>query len=128
MADFTQEQIDDLASEALLLAPHAKMADLEADIKAKVHMPLAAQARFLQRVIDAFEARDLDKYLDKPVGQNGGNSGTPKPTKSNPWSAEGWNISAQGKLVTKLGEKKAQEVAEAAGCKIGSTRPNPSYN
>jgi hypothetical protein len=51
-----------------------------------------------------------------------------KPDKSNPFSKEGWNISGQGKLVLALGEKKAAQIAEAAGCHIGSTKFNPDYN
>jgi hypothetical protein len=128
MTDFTQEQIDELKSEALLLAPHGKMAELEADIKAKAHMPLAAQVRFLTRVIDAFEAADIAKYQPEPPKGSNGDNGNRRPDKSNPWSTAGWNTTHQGRLVVKLGEKKATQIAEAAGCKLGSTCPNPSFN
>ncbi|WMT75066.1 hypothetical protein [Bradyrhizobium sp. Ash2021] len=128
MADeTTQQTIDDLAHEARMLAPSGKVAELDADIKAKANMPLETQARFLRGVIDAFESADLAKYLPEPPRvQNDGSRR--RPEKTNPWSKEGWNISAQGKLVTTLGEKKAKEIAAAAGCKIGSTKFNPDYN
>jgi len=126
MAEITQDDIDALAHEARMLAPNGKLAELEADIKAKVHLPLEAQARFIRRVIDTFESADLAKYQPEPARVQ--NDGTRKrPAKTNPWSKEGWNVSAQGKIVTTMGEKKAAEIAEAAGCKIGSTKFNPDY-
>lgn len=51
-----------------------------------------------------------------------------KPAPTNPFSAAGWNITKQGQLVKALGVEKATEIAAAAGCKLGSTRPNPHYN
>jgi hypothetical protein len=42
---------------------------------------------------------------------------------NNPWSKEGWNITAQGTLVKQLGEKKAGEIAARVGSKIGATKP-----
>ena len=48
--------------------------------------------------------------------------------KSNPWSAEGWSLARQGDLVKTLGQEKAAAIAASAGCKIGSTRPNPKCN
>jgi hypothetical protein len=50
-----------------------------------------------------------------------------KPKSSNPWSKAGWNITAQGRLVSSLGDEKATAIAQAAGCKIGSTKPNPDF-
>jgi hypothetical protein len=128
MAAFTQEQIEDLKSEVLSLASPEKAAELETDIKSKANYSLDVQGRFLTRVRDAFEATQVDKYLDKPAAQTNGAGGNRRPEKSNPWSKEGWNVSAQGRLVTAIGEAKAAKIADAAGCKIGSTKPNPAYN
>jgi hypothetical protein len=42
---------------------------------------------------------------------------------NNPWSKEGWSLTKQGQVVTKLGAAKAAEVAAMAGAKIGDTKP-----
>jgi hypothetical protein len=124
----TQATVDTLADEARALAPSCKRAELDADLKARVHHPFETQARFLRGVISAFEAVDLAKYQpEQPKGALNGD-GTRKPDKSNPWSAKGWSLKEQGRLCTTLGEAKALQIAQAAGCRIGSTRPNPSYN
>lgn len=41
----------------------------------------------------------------------------------NPWSAEHWNVTAQGKIVNDLGMAKGEELAKAAGSFIGATKP-----
>ena len=41
----------------------------------------------------------------------------------NPWSADGWNMTAQGQYVRAHGTEKASRLAEAAGTKIGGERP-----
>jgi hypothetical protein len=46
-----------------------------------------------------------------------------KSRSTNPWSRQGWSITQQGKLIRALGIQKAGEIAKAAGCVIGSTRP-----
>jgi hypothetical protein len=51
-----------------------------------------------------------------------------KADAKNPWSAAGWNITAQGSIIKSLGPEKAASIARAAGCQIGATRPNPNYN
>lgn len=51
-----------------------------------------------------------------------------RPDASNPWCKLGWNISAQGRLVVALGAEKAAQIAASAGCRIGSTKPNPDFN
>lgn len=43
----------------------------------------------------------------------------------NPWSSENWSLTEQGNVVRVQGEEKAQKMAEAAGSKIGATRPTP---
>jgi hypothetical protein len=50
-----------------------------------------------------------------------------KPKASNPWSKEGWNVTAQGRLVQSIGFEKASAIAAAAGSKIGATKFNPDY-
>jgi hypothetical protein len=125
--NFTQQQIDDLAHEARLLAPEGRLADLDADIKAKANMPLNVQGRFLTRIIDAFEAKDLAKYLPAPAANNGNCNGR-RPDKSNPWSAEGWNVTEQGRIAKTLGTDKAISMAKSAGCKLGDTKPSPHYS
>lgn len=42
---------------------------------------------------------------------------------SNPFSAKGWNLTAQGQLVQTRGMEYAQRMAEAAGTKVGGARP-----
>lgn len=49
-------------------------------------------------------------------------------SNDNPWSAAGWNITAQGKIVRALGIDKAAAMAKSAGCKLGDVRPNPHHN
>jgi hypothetical protein len=124
----TQLTVDALASDARVLCPSGKIAELDADIKAREHHSLETQAVFLRGAIAAFVAVDLAKYQPEPPRGSQNSNGTRKPDKSNPWSAQGWHIGNQGKLIKSIGETKAAQIAEAAGCKIGSTRPNPTYN
>lgn len=42
---------------------------------------------------------------------------------NNPWSATGWNITAQGEFVRQHGEEKARQMAQAAGVTLGAVRP-----
>lgn len=41
----------------------------------------------------------------------------------NPWSAEHWNLTAQGAYAKQHGQEKAEKAAAAAGSKIGATSP-----
>jgi hypothetical protein len=43
--------------------------------------------------------------------------------KSNPWSADGWNLTAQGAFLKEHGQERAKAMAEAAGTTLGKTRP-----
>jgi hypothetical protein len=52
-------------------------------------------------------------------GAGGGNGAFP----NNPWSAETWNLTEQGRVIRSLGEQKAQQMAEAAGTTVGGLRP-----
>src|SRR6185312_11230060 len=62
-----------------------------------------------------------------PLSQGGGASGARGggnlSNKDNPWSAEGWNITKQGRYLTEYGEAKAAEMAMRVGSKIGATKP-----
>lgn len=51
-------------------------------------------------------------------GAGGGGSAGP-----NPWSKDGWNITAQGAYVNANGIEKATQMADRAGVKIGATKP-----
>jgi hypothetical protein len=44
---------------------------------------------------------------------------------ANPWSHDGWNVTEQGKFVTKFGQEKAEQMAKAAGTKLGGLKPQP---
>lgn len=58
----------------------------------------------------------------RPVSANDdGKSKTPDP--SNPWSKAGWNVTKQGALIKSIGLDKAAQIAKAAGCKVGDTKP-----
>jgi hypothetical protein len=54
----------------------------------------------------------------KGSGPGGGFGGGP-----NPWSAEGWNLTEQGKLLKQHGREKADVLAKAAGTTVGGQRP-----
>lgn len=61
-----------------------------------------------------------------PASQGGGSRGAGGAmgrNADNPWSAAGWNITAQGAYVTKHGAAKAAEAAASVGSKIGATKP-----
>lgn len=52
-------------------------------------------------------------------GQRGGGGG-----EANPWSAEGWNMTKQGEIFKK-DPTRAEQLAKAAGTKIGGSKPAP---
>jgi hypothetical protein len=56
-------------------------------------------------------------------GGSRGGSGGPSTGRDNPWSAEGWNITAQGQVVRSQGEAKASEMAARVGSRLGATKP-----
>lgn len=43
----------------------------------------------------------------------------------NPWSAEHWNLTEQGKVIREHGMTKGEELARLAGSRIGATKPTP---
>jgi hypothetical protein len=53
------------------------------------------------------------------AGGGGGEFGGDK----NPWSAGGWNLTEQGKVIREHGMTKAQELAKLAGSSVGATKP-----
>jgi hypothetical protein len=54
-------------------------------------------------------------------GPSGGGFGT-----GNPWTADGWNVTEQGKFLREHGKEKAEAAAKAAGTKLGAGRPQPA--
>lgn len=52
-------------------------------------------------------------------GSRGGQGGS---HTSNPWSAEGWNMTEQGRMYVK-DKAKAEQLAKQAGTTIGGPRP-----
>jgi hypothetical protein len=56
-------------------------------------------------------------------GAGGGNgSGIPGLAK-NPWTADNWNLTAQGQVVREHGSEKAMQIAKLAGSALGATHP-----
>jgi len=51
-------------------------------------------------------------------GNRGGGAGG-----SNPWSADGWNLTAQGAYLRAQGRERAEQMAKAAGSHVGATKP-----
>ena len=63
-----------------------------------------------------------------PASVGGGSGGGRGPTGNNagnPWSAEAWNITAQGAYIKQHGVEKAGQAAQSVGSKIGATKPTP---
>jgi hypothetical protein len=60
-----------------------------------------------------------------PQSQGGGAGGGRNfgDSEDNPWSAKGWSLTKQGQYVKEHGMAEAQKAAQAAGSKIGATRP-----
>lgn len=61
-----------------------------------------------------------------PPSQGGGSRGGGAPTgrhAENPWSREGWNITAQGRYMTAHGPEKSATAAASVGSKVGATKP-----
>lgn len=42
---------------------------------------------------------------------------------NNPWTNEHWNMTEQGKVVTELGQERAEVMAKSAGSSVGGMRP-----
>jgi hypothetical protein len=125
MAETTQEHVDDLKNTVRAIAPSGKIAEVDAVLKSKEHLPLSAQASFIGRLIQTFEDAELAPFQTAPKMQSDGSRR--RPDKTNPFSKEGWNVTNQSKLVKSIGLEKASQIAAAAGVKIGDTRPNPDY-
>lgn len=58
-------------------------------------------------------------------GANGSRANRTPGGGSNPWSAQGWNITQQGKFLKEHGREKAEQMARAAGTTLGGPRPQP---
>lgn len=57
------------------------------------------------------------------VGSGGKGSGGSGGFTTNPWSADGWNLTEQGRVLRELGADKAAQMAKAAGTTVGGRRP-----
>ena len=62
-------------------------------------------------------------WLPANVGGGAKGSGAGGASGSNPFSAKGWNLTAQGQLVQSRGMEYAERLASAAGTKVGGARP-----
>jgi hypothetical protein len=51
----------------------------------------------------------------------------PRDLSKNPFSKQGWSITAQGALVKSLGLDKANAIARSVGSHVGATKANPDY-
>jgi len=81
--------------------------------KGKLHRALHGDGEMLDRVLEKAKATGGKPALDDKSNK------TP-----NPWSAEHWNLGAQGRIVRSAGGMAlAQRMAEAAGVTVGATRP-----
>lgn len=61
-----------------------------------------------------------------PPSQGGGSRGAGAPlgkNADNPWSEAGWNVTDQGRYITKHGEAKAAEAAKSVNSRVGATKP-----
>lgn len=56
-------------------------------------------------------------------GARGGKGGRGLAGGKNPWSAENWNVTEQGKIIQQHGEEKAGQLARAAGSDLNAIRP-----
>jgi len=85
-----------------------------------------ARANGLPALEDVLQRSGLKpgQFLPAPTEKISGK----KAGKDNPWSAEAWNTTQQSRVYKTLGETKAKAIAAAAGCVLGSTKPNPAYN
>jgi hypothetical protein len=50
-------------------------------------------------------------------------SGSGGNLSGNPWSADSWNMTKQGQIIRSEGMEKAQQMAQAAGSKVGAIAP-----
>ncbi len=124
MADekITQGELDALKSLALQMVTGPKLQKLEVDLKNRESLSLENQASFVRRVIAKLEDAEVADYGPAPIKISGKKSAD-EDDSTNPWSSSAWNTTKQSALVKTLGEAKARQIANAAGCDLGSTRP-----
>jgi hypothetical protein len=84
------------------------------------------QAKFdaLARDYGLRDARDYRKGVTPGKAPDATAAAADKSKTPNPWSAEGWSITAQGR-VYRSDPNLAASLAESAGSKIGATKPPP---
>lgn len=78
---------------------------------------------------DVFLSEMQDKrphWWPKAVGGGaGGSANTFGAGGTNPWSADGWNMTRQGAYLKEHGKEKAEQMAKAAGTTLGGMKPAP---
>lgn len=57
------------------------------------------------------------------AGANGGAPGGSNLLANNPWSAQHWNLTEQGKVIKEKGEDQAKRIAASVGSHLGATKP-----
>jgi len=67
--------------------------------------------------------RERDWWPESKGGGAGGSGGGGGIIGSNPWTADGWNLTEQGKVLKGQGRDAAERLAKAAGTKVGGRRP-----
>lgn len=133
--EFVEATLDRWLTKQKSDKPHCfideKQADLE--LSAFSHGNMSARGRlvalhgegFATERAQAWGLKSLHDTRTKgksPFGKADANAGLQK-GQTNPWSAEGWNITKQGAIVKALGEAKAAQIAKAANSHLGATRP-----
>lgn len=58
-------------------------------------------------------------------GSKGSSPGTGIPGGKNPWSAEHWSLTEQGRVFKEHGKERCEQLAKAAGVAFGDTKPVP---
>ena len=82
-------------------------------------------------VTPGVDAKTLLREMQKqrphwwPVSAGGGAGGGTGGINGdkNPWSAQHWNLTDQGRIVREHGMSKAEELAKLAGSRVGATKP-----
>jgi hypothetical protein len=132
--------IDDAKSKAWIETnkPHLLPPKFEQSLADRAFLDgnVTARGQLLREVGEAEATRIAQQYGLKnladtrrgarPAGANEGKRNGKD--RNNPWLADQWNVSRQGNVVRTLGVEAATRIASAAGCRLGSTKPNPQYN
>lgn len=131
-AEFVEMTFDSWFAKYKPSHPHAFISEAMADLETQAFSQgnMTARTRLVQELgADQAEARakewGLKGFTDfKTRGKRPfGEQSNEKPKADNPWSPEGWNLTAQMR-VAKSDMALAERLAKAAGSFLGATRPN----